>query len=147
MDPEIFLETAKYLLACAKNDNHEGHARSAVSRAYYHVYWLIGNEIFSKISLELLQTGSLCKSKILVHERLPVVLRSLPDPKAKSLGEHLNNLRVARVAADYKLKDVFSTKRAETECDNAIQLSGEIKAFGLNRIVELIEVEFSKLKP
>lgn len=98
------LESAKAFLPGQSEMDH----RNAASRGYYAAYHacLIEGEKLLRMLPEFTDTGGG------VHEQLIERLRSSRDNKVRGLGFMLNDCRVQRKNADYKLNKTFSQKEA-----------------------------------
>jgi hypothetical protein len=143
MQPLEFLYTAEHLW---RNGAKEADWRSSISRSYYAVYWMIGDEFLRAIPLMLLQSASLARKRDhLVHERLPMVLKGSTDAKIQELGEALDNLRMARVKADYHLDKTISQENASNEHDNASYLRDELLNYGIAKLATAIRHELQAI--
>ncbi|MCY3023234.1 MAG: hypothetical protein NTW87_30015 [Planctomycetota bacterium] len=137
MQPLEFLHTAEDLW---RNGIREADWRSSISRSYYAVYWMIGEEFLKTMPLILLQSVSLARKKDhLVHEKLPMVLKGSSDAKIQELGEALENLRLARVKADYHLASAISQVKAEDEYGNATDLRDELQKYGVLNLATVVQ--------
>jgi len=142
MQPLDFLQTAEFL---SVKGQREPDWRSSISRSYYALYWMLSAEILRRISLLLLQSASLCRKDHMVHERLPIVLKASSDAKVKEFGVDLENLRLARLKADYDLRCVVSQARASEEYQNARDLRDEIHNYGIPKLVAILECDLRKV--
>ena len=144
MNPEDFLDTAGYLLSANKR---EADRRSCISRAYYGVYSLLKEEMLKGIPLALLQSGSLGDRNRINHAGLASRLRISGSPDLQRLGERLDNLRSARIDADYKLDKIITQERAADEYKNATELRDDLKQYGVPQLVGILKKTLQSLRP
>lgn len=126
MEPKAFLQVALKLL---ETNHDEAELRSAVSRAYYSAYHLIRIEVQKQIKLTLIQQSGLGSKKLIAHEKLCNAL--MGSTKIRSFGDHLNDLRLARINADYQIETVVSYAQAKSTVDSAQKFWNDTQSFGV----------------
>ena len=96
MDPLDFLKVAEKF----HKSNEEAYRRSSISRAYY--------AIFNYVELYLASEDIYIPNDNTVHEKIPRYLRNAGLEKAKEVANKMDELKVERKKADYKMRETFS---------------------------------------
>jgi len=116
MQPSEFLDTAERLAQGAT----EGDWRSAISRAYYAVFHVLG-EFFLAHGLDLGQGGQ-------AHNNLYIGLYNCGIAAAAVIGTSVDNLRTSRVTADYVLNASITSVNAGSRVQEARQIVADFQA-------------------
>jgi uncharacterized protein (UPF0332 family) len=109
MTPRQFLDVAYELLEGA----HEGHWRTAVSRAYY--------VAFHAARLLFVQFGFVVPREQKAHKYLMMRLQNSKHPEVVEAGVWLDNLRDSRNLADYDIDDPYEHGHAVARVDRAAE--------------------------
>lgn len=138
MNPEDFLITSLDLL---QQNKREADLRTCISRAYYAIHLLLGNAVRAGLPLSLLQASGLGGKNQMGHEKLISALGASGNPKIKTMGALLHNLRLARIHADYVMSRTVSHASAKSEYENACNLRDDLQQFGLANLGRILKQE------
>ena len=142
MNPEDFLNTALDLL---QQNKREADLRTCVSRGYYALYHMLSQKLLADIPLTLLQASGLGGKAQIGHERLASVLKGASHIKLKMMGGFLDNLRIARLKADYNLSRPLSHATATIEHENARILRDQLQQFGLSNLSRIVKQDLESI--
>ncbi len=115
MNAADFVEFAGRLAAMQQVGPHEARCRSAVSRAYYGAFHAVS---------ELLRSWDVVvRRNSFGHQDAIDALRRSQHPVAREIGGALDNLRQARIRADYRLEGQLI---AEKFAMNSVEEANEV---------------------
>jgi hypothetical protein len=142
MQPLDFLTTAENLVLSER----EADWRTCISRSYYALYLLIIEEMRKTISPALLGSISFYRNGMFLHAELSRFLKASSDVQIRRFGEHLDNLRSARIAADYYMHKPVSRQKAAGEFENAINLRDELHRYGVPNLAKTVRSDLQKVQ-
>jgi uncharacterized protein (UPF0332 family) len=132
--PADFLDTANRLLA---SNAGEADLRSAVSRAYYSLYLRFYEQGSAfRISPQVLTVSI---GKPIKHDKLIRALMDCGNTGIRLMGEHLQVIYRARIAADYETHQTVSMNRAQSIYVSTVTLHSAIDQFGLANLAKELE--------
>ncbi len=128
MDPRDFLETAEGLLHGTK----EADWRSSVSRAYYATFNVFCEILRATVPVRLLARDS--QKTQMSHGYVTRCLKNCADRSVAELGKLLEELKVRRTDADYKLSLAVDQRAAAEAVEDARDLLAEADSLTHHRI-------------